>query len=906
MDLVGTKVMYYKQKDTDGTKDKDKDKDKEQLQQQQQNANNGDNNEAHTSTNAADLLQVQQSSSVTISTSVDESKPIELQQNAISPLSQLNSIDQPSEEVTLDTISNSNNDATTTTTTSSSSISPSSINNNMNKNTTTTNTNTNTNTNNATNSKPQPSAKKDIQQFWEQTKQNFNKTINELSAININTININSSSNSNNNSGSNNAEDDSENPNSPRGCIDLHKENVTVSALSDHEKSLTSVSPTPYGLCIATKGEDKWKVCFESHGEQIKWLTVLTEIIVRKSVDTYNQELVKSRGVTVTTTAANVVDDSGVGFVGGVGGGSNSNASSPIGAGIGGSSSNSAGGIVNTLNPASSGMKLDIFRPSPERKDGMWNMDEKFSYRNLLVINEDGEGEGEGEDKDEVSSSLHGNESLLQNKSAPVSSTTIEEITPFNRTKCVEVPIVSDLPPPVEELIRRGAESGPGWILTGHNLSFVIGLMNVSILWIYVSPVHWLLLPFFLAAVNILIILPLMERVEEDCQNEGDQNENDRKTLSRVRASMQMLRLSMKNVGSFRQDELPKPVKATPIKTKEPKTIDTTVKSTSQSSKPIMTAKKPIAGTTTKKLLDSTESHFVNGHEFIAWSTHPPGDVQVRSHGYSKTKKKVPSPSSMYEVMDVEVFDSSMRVSEIASKVVLPKVTFDDGDEVMRWKSPDIFVVSLAVPAEEPSFTRSTEDGYGFTVTIYYKMKKETREILKRITAPGYNHAGDSSENHLDVQKRLTNSVRLWEEWCQKAPTDADWQAKFKLIANVLNPNEVGLPSWMGKYCGKPVLIKRKGKTGFLSTHPEINTFEFDISLHPFPYLAKKAMAYLKANMFKKAIASFSYVIEARSDDELPEVLIGDAVKVYHPNPDIAIDANDFFAGTAPKSIKQD
>ena len=128
-------------------------------------------------------------------------------------------------------------------------------------------------------------------------------------------------------------------------------------------------------------------------------------------------------------------------------------------------------------------------------------------------------------------------------------------------------------------------------------------------------------------------------------------------------------------------------------------------------------------------------------------------------------------------------------------------------------------------------------------------------------------------------------------------------QARFKFIPNVHNPKEIGLPSYIAKYCGKPVLIKRANVTGFLSSYPHLNAMEFDISLHPFPYLAKKAMAYLKTSVFPKAIVSLSYVIEGRSDEELPEVLIGDALKLLYPDPALLDQCRDFVAGNGKYSI---
>jgi hypothetical protein len=243
-----------------------------------------------------------------------------------------------------------------------------------------------------------------------------------------------------------------------------------------------------------------------------------------------------------------------------------------------------------------------------------------------------------------------------------------------------------------------------------------------------------------------------------------------------------------------------------------------------------------------------------------------------------------------------------MRLENVSTLVKLPSMEFDDSEGERTWNSPDVFAVSLAVPTEEPSMTRPSTDGEGFSVTVYYKMKKETRDILRKITASGHESLNEE-RNDLDIQRSVVNAVNLWENWCTNAPHDDKMQSRFKFIPNVHNPREVGLPSYIAKYCGKPVLIKRANVTGFLSSHPEINAMEFGISLHPFPYLAKKAMAYLRSTAFPKAIVSLSYVIEGRSDSELPEVLIGDALKLLYPNPDLACDSNDFLAGSGKSSV---
>jgi hypothetical protein len=86
---------------------------------------------------------------------------------------------------------------------------------------------------------------------------------------------------------------------------------------------------------------------------------------------------------------------------------------------------------------------------------------------------------------------------------------------------------------------------------------------------------------------------------------------------------------------------------------------------------------------------------------------------------------------------------------------------------------------------------KSSDDGPGTTIVGYFRMKESTRSILQRITAEGYDPAADDSESEVDIQKRMTNGVRLWEQYCKQAPTDSSFQARFKLIPFV-NLNEIG------------------------------------------------------------------------------------------------------------------
>mmetsp|Transcript_13327 Transcript_13327/g.25287 ORF Transcript_13327/g.25287 Transcript_13327/m.25287 type:complete len:869 (+) Transcript_13327:352-2958(+) len=307
----------------------------------------------------------------------------------------------------------------------------------------------------------------------------------------------------------------------------------------------------------------------------------------------------------------------------------------------------------------------------------------------------------------------------------------------------------------------------------------------------------------------------------------------------------------------------------------------------------------PVAGTTSVRLKNPTDPPAnAKGQLFAGWRCPSAEIMQVRGMGYSTLKKKQPSPGELYDCAQVEVFESPHRYPDMAPRVQLPKVEFKD-EGPKTWRTPDVFVVSIALPTDPPKLGRSSSDGGGYTVTMYFIMRKETRDILRRVTADGYD---PSQEKPDDPSKSKVNAVRLLEEWCRRAPNDPAWFSRFKVVPNAHNLKEIGMPGWISSYNGKPFLIKRPGVTGFIHQHPELSCLEFDISLHPFPYLAKQGICFMKESYFKKVLVSFGFVIEGKTEDELPECILG-CMQLCYPDPAHAIQASDFFDGTANRSF---
>jgi hypothetical protein len=59
----------------------------------------------------------------------------------------------------------------------------------------------------------------------------------------------------------------------------------------------------------------------------------------------------------------------------------------------------------------------------------------------------------------------------------------------------------------------------------------------------------------------------------------------------------------------------------------------------------------------------------------------------------------------------------------------------------------------------------------------------------------------------------------------------------------------------------------------------------------------------MKDSYFKKVLVTFGFTIEGRSDDELPECLIG-LTQLCYPDPIHAIQGEDFFSGRSAKSYE--
>ena len=292
--------------------------------------------------------------------------------------------------------------------------------------------------------------------------------------------------------------------------------------------------------------------------------------------------------------------------------------------------------------------------------------------------------------------------------------------------------------------------------------------------------------------------------------------------------------------------------------------------------------KKPIAGSSTTMIEQLTANGPDTTKDKIEWRRIPGERLQVRSKNYLKSGIKAPSPGDLYECIHVDFIESPSRIPNVSGRLHIPTIHDEEEqiDHKHAWYAPEVFVVSLVLPAAP---TMMKEDGPSLTITMTYKMKETTRSILEHMCSDATSITEAENNPHY-------SAVRLFDQWCLHAKDDPAFMGRFKLITSIDNLNELGLPTWISRWNGKPVLIKRSGTTGFVHQHK--NCMEMEISLHPFPWATKKAVQYLMSSL--SMLLNFGFVIEGRNESELPEVVIG-LCQLCYPLPQQAVSSKDFF-----------
>ncbi|CAL6307066.1 unnamed protein product [Bathycoccus prasinos] len=229
-----------------------------------------------------------------------------------------------------------------------------------------------------------------------------------------------------------------------------------------------------------------------------------------------------------------------------------------------------------------------------------------------------------------------------------------------------------------------------------------------------------------------------------------------------------------------------------------------------------------------------TETKSVINQSSAKVSVPSASDFSIRGRNYLQDRKKIPAKEPFGELIAVDWLFDDRKISDVCS---LPHGTFKSSLEKYCKAKSIIFAINLQVPAGPRHFS----------LVFYYKIEAEVME-------------GAMIQNFVSCDDKYRNS-------------------RFKLIPNVSTGPWI-VQSSVGR---KPLIV---GGALRVEYHKEAQYFEVDIDIGSSAIacsIVRFVLGYVRL-----LVVDLCFLIEAQSEEELPEKLLG-SVRIIHLEPNSAI-----------------
>ncbi|GBG26844.1 Protein ENHANCED DISEASE RESISTANCE 2 [Hondaea fermentalgiana] len=276
--------------------------------------------------------------------------------------------------------------------------------------------------------------------------------------------------------------------------------------------------------------------------------------------------------------------------------------------------------------------------------------------------------------------------------------------------------------------------------------------------------------------------------------------------------------------------------------------VDTTGRARGVSQAPLL-----VAGATTQ---EASERDGVPN----SWSDGDASEFKVRAGpNYARTKRKQASKDSYYRQIGMDLFrntyDGATRISNIGAHVKLPESRLSHIP--VGCPFPRIIIFNIQVPVAAPKMFGKSDPDAGLSLVQYFEIKRSTLDQLEEQDRTG---------------SPPTPSIALLTKFFREYRTSDDVRRRFKIIGHVLNMVEVGVPSMFQSYNGKPAIVFKTGTifSGPIDGNVQDHYVEFDINVHEFAYLARKALHSMIDRVPQMRLRC-AFVLQGEDDEELPE-----------------------------------
>lgn len=253
----------------------------------------------------------------------------------------------------------------------------------------------------------------------------------------------------------------------------------------------------------------------------------------------------------------------------------------------------------------------------------------------------------------------------------------------------------------------------------------------------------------------------------------------------------------------------------------------------------------------------SLSTHFSYFGTHVRASTACASSFQVRNEGYKRTKEKVASQDSLYRFFGCDFVKADHKKIE--------NIVENWGDDFISklptkkgWTPdigfPEILVINCMCPYETGGMWGAHPvDDVGFNVLTYHKISTETLRAAA---------AGEES--------KYSKQLALFKRFIEGGQSERNG-ISLKKIGQATNVEELGLPGFIKGYNGKPVLVTASCHV-IKSHYPRI--LEIDYDIRQWSYAMRSALPGTVFPRFKIADVLLGWLIEGKTEDELPEQML--------------------------------
>jgi len=219
---------------------------------------------------------------------------------------------------------------------------------------------------------------------------------------------------------------------------------------------------------------------------------------------------------------------------------------------------------------------------------------------------------------------------------------------------------------------------------------------------------------------------------------------------------------------------------------------------------------------------------------------------------YPKNGLKAASAESLFELVSVDLFTTEQCAFHLAESIRMP-AALPDGPGLQL---PQLLLVTVQVPQESPGlFSGAQDKGSTLTAAFTFHLRKEAIADAASATPSA--------------------AVRLLARYYERATSDQEVKKTFKMIGRARNFDQLGLPGWMKRFNGKPVIIHQSGEV-FAGRRGGVRYLQEDVLVGRWSLWAKQGVHTLMPR-YSEIDAEIGFVLQGNEDDELPEQMLGAA-----------------------------